>query len=151
MKSVLPVLFCLVSLGLLILPLGGEAAALAGASLAPQAFPPPFAPYNWLQFNGDARHSGLNTLETSITPANVSSLKKLFQVTLPAVADGAPVTLGPVYTPSGLRYLVYLTTRDGQILALDAQGGQTVWSQQHGPGSCKINNGSSVCYTTSSP
>ncbi len=107
--------------------------------------------YNWLQFNGDPQHSGNNTSESFLTPANVSQLAQLFQVSLPAVADGAPAYLSSVPTPQGLKFLLYLTTTDGRILALDAQTGATVWSHQYGPGSCKINKGSTTCYTTSSP
>src|SRR5262249_9192834 len=33
----------------------------------------------------------------------------------------------------------------------DAATGATVWSHQYGPGTCRINNGSSVCFTTSTP
>ena len=107
--------------------------------------------YNWLQFNGSAQHSGANHQERLITTANVAGLHRLFQATLPSIADGAPAVLAGVVTSSGTRDLVFLTTKDGHILALDAHTGATVWSNQVGPGSCHINNGSTVCYTTSSP
>jgi hypothetical protein len=47
--------------------------------------------------------------------------------------------------------MLFVTTTNGWIVALNAQTGDTLWSHQNGPGSCKINNGSSACYTTSSP
>ena len=72
-------------------------------------------------------------------------------MSLPSVADGAPAYLSSVSTAKGLKFLLYLTTMDGHILALDAQTGATIWSHQNGPGTCKINNGSTTCYTTSSP
>jgi hypothetical protein len=106
--------------------------------------------YNWLQFDGDPQHSGNNRWETSITPANVNQLSQLYQTPLPAVADGAPAYLS-VATAQGIKFLLFLTTTDGSILALDALTGATAWSHQYGPGSCMINNGSNVCYTTSSP
>ena len=109
---------------------------------------------NWLQFNFDSRHSGASPLETRITPANVSSLTLLFQVTLPAIADGAPAYLSGVTTPGGVRDLVFLTTRDGRIIARDARSGAPVWAKQVGPGGCLINHNTSrnePCYTTSSP
>jgi outer membrane protein assembly factor BamB len=109
------------------------------------------ASYDWLQFNGDAQHSGNNTHETQLSSANVASLARSFQVTLPAIADGAPVVLGGVSTTSGVHDLLFLTTKAGHLLALDAHTGATVWSVQHGPGSCFVNNGSSPCFTTSSP
>ncbi len=107
--------------------------------------------YNWLQFNGDPQHSGANTREKTILPGNVSALKLWFQVTLPGNADGAPVYLSAVSTPGGVRDLIFVTTINGWIVALDGRTGATVWSHQNGPGSCHINNGANVCYTTSSP
>jgi hypothetical protein len=107
--------------------------------------------YDWLQYNGNAQHSGNNTLETSLGASNVAQLARLFQVTLPSVADGAPVYLASVTTSSGVRDVVFVTTKAGHIIALDGQTGATLWSKQFGPGTCKINNGSSACYTTSSP
>ena len=62
-------------------------------------------------------------------------------MSLPAIADGAPVYLSAVSTTLGLKNIVYVTTRDGHIVALDAYTGSTVWSKQKG----------GVRYTTSSP
>lgn len=109
------------------------------------------APYDWLQFDGNAQHSGDNALETTLTTANVGSLQRLFQVTLPSIADDAPALLSSVATASGVRDLLFVTTKDGHILALDAHTGAQVWAHQNGPIGCYINNGSSACYTTSSP
>jgi len=41
------------------------------------------AKYDWLQFGGDSRHGGNNTLETTIGRTNVSGLQQLFKVGLP--------------------------------------------------------------------
>jgi hypothetical protein len=111
----------------------------------------PLSAYDWFQLNGDPQHSGNNTLETILSPSNVSSLVFSFQVTLPSIADGAPAYLSDVTTLSGTRDLLFLTTKAGHILALDAHTGATIWSHQYAAGSCKINNGSNACYTTSSP
>lgn len=108
-------------------------------------------PYDWLQFDGDPQHSGNNTLETTISPQNVGGLTQLFQVTLPAIADGAPVYLSGVTTPSGVRDLLFVTTKTGDIVALDAHTGAQVWIQHNPAGSCTVNNGFQTCYTTSSP
>jgi outer membrane protein assembly factor BamB len=111
-------------------------------------------PYDWLQFNGDSVHSGDNTLESSLSPSNVAKLQLLFQVHLPGIADGAPVYLSGISTSSGIRDLVFVTTRDGHIAALDAHSGTLIWSHQYGPAGCLINNNLSrneACYTTSSP
>ena len=107
--------------------------------------------YDWLQFGGDPQHSGNNTAEIVLTPANVSGLVLKYQVTLLATADGAPVFLEAVTTPSGTKDLLFVTTRDGRIVALDAQNGSQVWSHQYGPGTCQINGTGGACYTTSSP
>jgi len=107
--------------------------------------------YDWLQFGGDSQHSGNNAAETTLTPANVSGLVQKYQVTLPATADGAPVFLEDITTASGVKDLLFVTTRDGRIIALDAQNGAEIWSRQYGPGTCQINNTGGACYTTSSP
>jgi outer membrane protein assembly factor BamB len=107
--------------------------------------------YDWLQFNGDPQHSGNNTLETRISPDNAAGLQQLFQVSLPAVADGAPVYLHAVQTPQGTKDVVFVTTLEGHIVALDAATGAQVWVQQYGANGCRINLGSNACYTTSSP
>ncbi len=109
------------------------------------------SPYDWLQFNGGATHNGDNTIENSLSASNVASLRLLFQVTLPGYADGAPVYLSGVQTPSGKHDLVYVTTASGYIAALDAHSGALVWSKQYGAAGCLINNGNQPCYTTSSP
>jgi len=107
--------------------------------------------YDWLQFNGDPQHSGNNTLETTITSGNVVSLTQLFQVSLPGTADGAPVYLRAVSTTLGIKDLVFVTTKAGHIVALEAHTGGTIWSKQNAAGLCRINQGSTPCYTTSSP
>ncbi|MCL4560759.1 MAG: PQQ-binding-like beta-propeller repeat protein [Chloroflexi bacterium] len=124
-------------------------AAQSNSTTASQAAPGAF--YDWLQFNGDPQHSGNNTAEGWIGISNASRLSRLFQVSLPGVVDGAPVLLHGVSTPTGVKDLLFATTKDGRILALDAQTGALVWAHQYGPGTCKINNGASPCYTTSSP
>jgi outer membrane protein assembly factor BamB len=110
--------------------------------------------YNWLQFNGNPLHSGNNILETNLLESTVGNLQLHFQVSLPGVADGAPAYLSGVTTPTGIRDLVYVTTRNGYIAALDAHTGTPVWSKQYGAAGCLINNNQSrneACYTTSSP
>src|SRR5438552_13046058 len=121
-------------------------AALA-LSLATESVPA----YDWLQFGGDPQHSGNNTAETALTPANVSALVQKYQVTLPATADSTPVFLEGVTTSSGVKDLLFVRTRDGRLIALDAQNGAQVWSHQYGAGTCQINGTGGACYTTSSP
>ena len=127
--------------------------AVAGFGPATHAKGGPW-PYDWAEFDESGwsgMHSGSNTLESSISRANVGSLGLLFAVSLPDVADGAAAYLHSVPTPRGVKNLVFLTTRDGHILALNADNGATVWRHQYGPGLCMINNGTIPCFTTSSP
>ena len=107
--------------------------------------------YDWLQFNGDPQHSGDNRQESNLTASNVASLGQVFQATLPAVADGAPAYLRNVSTSTGIHDMLFLTTKAGDILALDAHSGNQIWIQHNPAGTCRINNGGSTCYTTSSP
>ena len=107
------------------------------------------ASYDWPQFDGNARHSGDDTGETTLSTANVAQLKQLFQVTLPAVADGAPVVLTSVPTGGGAEDLLFVNTKQGTLLALDAHTGATVWLVQHGNTGCTSPSG--PCITESSP
>ena len=83
----------------------------------------PALAYDWLQFGWNPQHSGNNTAESILTQANVSTLVQQYQVTLPAIADGAPVYLAGVTTPGGVKNLLFVTTRNALIIALDAQTG----------------------------
>jgi hypothetical protein len=97
---------------------------------------------DWPQFDFDPQHSGATDQETTIHPGNVSTLHVLYHVALPAIADGAPAFLPGVSTAGGVKDLLFLTTKDGRILALDAANGATVWSKQPATG---------PSFTTSSP
>ena len=123
-KKQLPRLIASILLSLVVLacstlplpPVVASAAPQAAATTTTTYLPivsKPGSLYDWLQFNGDASHSGDNALEKTISPANVSQLHLLFQVALPAVADGAPVYLSNVSTAGGIRNLVFLTLRTG--------------------------------------
>jgi hypothetical protein len=84
----------------------------------------------------------VNAQETTIHTGNVSSLHLLYRVALPAVADGAPAFLAGVTTAQGVKDLLFLTTKSGTLLAVDAATGGVVWSKQPAVG---------PNYTTSSP
>ena len=116
-----------------------------------QNISPKKADYNWLQFNFDPQHSGNNNKEKIITVKNVGHLHQIFKITLPSTADGAPAYLSNVKTKSGTLNIIFITTKDGHIIALNARNGKTIWSHQYGSGSYRINNGSRLTYTTSSP
>lgn len=107
--------------------------------------------YNWLQFNFNPQHSGNNTKEVKITFQNVGKLHQLFKKSLPSIADGAPVYLSKVKTKSGMLDIIFVTTKDGHIIGINAKNGKTLWSHQYGTGKYRINNGDNPTYTTSSP
>jgi len=128
-------------------------AVALGCALLPSAV----GAYDWPQFNGDGRHGGNNTQETTITAANVHEMQRLFQITLPSNADSAPIALSSISTARGTVDLVFVTTRDGRLIALDGHTGATVWNVQHGSSACQINNTAPVtnptnpCHTNASP
>jgi outer membrane protein assembly factor BamB len=97
---------------------------------------------DWMQFNFDAGHRGVNPREGILDAGNVGSLQALYNVLLPGVVDGAPAFLSRVTTAGGVKDLLFVTTRDGRAVALDAATGAQVWSRKPGSG---------PNYTTSSP
>src|SRR5579862_1579722 len=105
----------------------------------------------WLAFDGGGARSGDNYTESAITPGTVGNLAQAWHVTLPAVVDGAPAEQPYVISDRTLRDLLFVTTITGSLLAIDANNGAIIWQANHPAGSCKINNGSTTCYTTSSP
>lgn len=127
---------------------GAAAAVLLAFGIAS---PAAGATTSWPQFGDGPSHSGVNASETTISTATVGNLSKKYTASLPGVSDGAPVYQPGVVTPSGTHDLLFVTTKSGWIVALDASTGSTIWSHQNGPGSCTINNGGTPCYTTSSP
>ena len=96
-------------------------------------------------------NAGNPAIATVRADSRATAMATRFRATLPSTADGTPAYLAGVATPRGSRDLLFLTTKDGHILALDARSGATIWSHQYGPGSCMINGGDTPCYTTSSP
>lgn len=83
----------------------------------------------WSMFDGDAQKSGINTNETVITKATVKNLKQLWQINLPGTSDGSPVYLSNVTTQQGVKNLVFITTEDGSLVAIDDATGAKVWQQ----------------------
>ncbi|MGZ3714590.1 MAG: outer membrane protein assembly factor BamB family protein [Ktedonobacterales bacterium] len=86
---------------------------------------------DWVRFGFDASRSGVNASERALTPGNVGQLHRLWQVQLPGVADSSPILLHGLALPDGsTRDVLYVTTRDGRLLAVDAASGATLWSHQ---------------------
>lgn len=115
---------------------GHAATPTTTATFGPSATPAPSPTgARWPTFGYDAARDGVNPSESAITAGSVAGLHSVWQVALPAVADSAPVYLGGVRLPDGTtRGLLFIMTRDGRLLALDAASGSVLWSRQpHGP------------------
>lgn len=97
---------------------------------------------DWPVFGFDSARSSVNPHETALTPQTVGGLHRLWSATLPDVADGSPVYLHGLKLADGTTAdVLYVTTRDGHLVAVNAANGRVLWSVQ--------NKG--VRYTTSSP
>ncbi|HEY7122849.1 MAG TPA: PQQ-binding-like beta-propeller repeat protein [Ktedonobacterales bacterium] len=98
---------------------------------------------DWLRFNFDPARSGVNPNETSLTPTTVSGLHRLWSVTLPDVADSTPILVhGLMFADGSKRNVIYVTTKPGSLVALDAATGAQLWAAAtRGP---KITNSSPV-------
>jgi outer membrane protein assembly factor BamB len=99
---------------------------------------------DWLTFGYDAARDSVNPNETLITRANVGRLHRLWTARLPQIADSTPILLHDVQLPDGrYRDVLYLTTKAGSLVALDAAAGTRLWVKT--PGSRNPR------FTTSSP
>src|SRR5262249_13483579 len=85
---------------------------------------------DWPQFGFDSRHDGWNPAETALRADTVAGLHLLYSVRLPATADSAPIYLAGAATAKGRRDLLVVETIAGQVFALDAATGATVWTWQ---------------------
>src|SRR5215831_11887440 len=94
-------------------------------------WPGPARAVDWLQFGFDQRHSGNNTVESTLSTANVASLTQAYAVSFQGT-DGPPVFLDAVPMASGgTRDLLYATTLNG-IAAIDSATGAVFWIQSAG-------------------
>ena len=127
----------------------GASGPVAAASPTPQMPPPPTgtplpdAPATWPIFDYSPDRAGVNPQQTSLSAATVGRLHKLWSAALPSPADSSPVYLHDLAMPDGThRDLLFVTTKDGHIVALDAASGSILWSHQ--PAGPKITNSSPV-------
>jgi hypothetical protein len=105
--------------------------SLAGiVSLAAAGSMTPALATDWPQFGYDASHSSHNTAETQISAANVAAITQVYSASLPHSSDSSPVFLSGVSTSGGSKDLLFLVTKDGHLLALDAADGSVLWSKQ---------------------
>ncbi len=142
---------CLVSIVLLIIAVFLMRGPTPAAAFSTKTVASTTTPYDWLQFGFDEQHSSNNTLETTISAANVATLKPLFVAKLPDIVVGTPVYLSQVSTPGGTQDLVFSLGKAGTIMASNAHTGAMVWSKQYPAGTCTFANPTTPCYTTAAP
>jgi outer membrane protein assembly factor BamB len=83
---------------------------------------------NWPRFGFDAAASRVNPGERLITPQTVAGLHELWRTKLPDTADSSPALLRALPFPDGrLHDVLYLTTKSGSLVALDAATGARLW------------------------
>src|SRR5262245_38796117 len=87
---------------------------------------------NWTQFGYDATGTRHNPAETQIKADNVARLHMIWRSKLPDVADSTPAFLHALRFPDGnVRDVLYLTTKSGSLVALDADSGAMLWRRSN--------------------
>jgi outer membrane protein assembly factor BamB len=99
---------------------------------------------NWLQFAFDEEKSGFNPNETTLSTSNVSGLKQIFSITASGKVDGTPVLLTGVSTASGTRDLLFFSTFEGELYAVDANTGTQIWTQTVTCSGCQSNSSPAI-------
>ena len=85
---------------------------------------------DWVRFGFDPARSGVNPEEKTITPGTVGGLHRLWSTNLPDTADSSPALLHDLEVSGKTRDVLYTTTKDGRIVALDAGSGKLLWSHK---------------------
>jgi outer membrane protein assembly factor BamB len=89
-------------------------------------------PVDWPGFGFDPAGSRMNPTETQISATTVQGLRRLWQTTLPDVADSSPAYLPTLDFPDGTtRDVLYFTTKSGTLVALDANNGAQLWAHKN--------------------
>jgi len=84
---------------------------------------------DWLQFGYDAAHSSFNRVERGYPAPHDTGL--VYHYPLPSLTDTTPAYLSGVVTPSGTRDLLFLVSKNGTLMAVDANSTtlNLIWSQ----------------------
>lgn len=133
-------------LAVLLAGCGTSSSSNTGAPIAPPSANTPTGDptgnADWPVFGFDSTRTSVNPRETALNTRTVSGLRRVWQIALPDVADSSPVYLHGLKLPNGSTAdVLYLTTKSGALVAVNASNGQILWQAQ--------NKG--VRYTTSSP
>lgn len=81
----------------------------------------------WPAFDGGGARTGVFSAESVFTTSNVKNLTQLWRQSLPYKTNGSPVYASSVATAAGTKDLVFFTTQQGSLIALDAATGNQVW------------------------
>jgi hypothetical protein len=86
---------------------------------------------SWPQFGYDAAHSGFNPAEATLGAANLAQLASVYAngAALASSVDSAPVYQSGVATANGVKNLLFLLSKNGRLMAIDAADGSEVWHQ----------------------
>lgn len=104
---------------------------------------PSVADNDWLQFSTrPVQVPGLLWFKPSLTRDSVKRLAVEWRITLPEIADTAPLYVSRVGMPDGDRDMVLVETMVGRVMAVDARNGEMLWQTTPPPG---------PRWTTSSP
>jgi outer membrane protein assembly factor BamB len=89
---------------------------------------PSVAESNWLQFSTQpVQLPGLVSFKPLLTRDSVKRLGTGWRITLPEIADTAPLYVSAVATPDGEHDMVLVETMNGRVVAVDARNGETLW------------------------
>jgi outer membrane protein assembly factor BamB len=84
---------------------------------------------DWVRFDYDPAHSGSVPATQALSAATVGGLHLLWRAHLEDTADSAPVYLHALLFPDHSRHdVLYVTAKDGTLVALDAGTGHLLWS-----------------------
>lgn len=100
-------------------------AALSGPAMAQ-------AEINWPTFGGNLQRTSYNASETTLSNTTVQRMKRRWKAKLTSAARYQPDLATQVATPSGTVDLLVVTLFGGDVVALNAATGKTVWSTSLG-------------------
>ena len=93
---------------------------------------PAAANIDWPTFGFNVQRTGENPFESTITPATVAGLHKLWSFELGAVMVMQPILAAAVMVDGSPKDLVYMGSEHGDLYAIDAASGTMVWQRNLG-------------------
>jgi outer membrane protein assembly factor BamB len=112
-------------------PTGGMPTTAPHPSALPTSAPVTSGAYvDWSSFGFDSARSGNNPSEGTLGVGNVANLHLIWSQSFNGVMTGQPVLATGVNISGTAHNVLYVGTRSGLFLALDADTGATLWQQQ---------------------